>query len=91
MFQYDDFGPMIRVAREDLRLTRETPAALAAISMDPLVTLEDGEPGPTTVAELLRILHHVGLDVNVFPLPTERPTYDDLVNTLVRDPEQMLH
>lgn len=90
MFHYEDFGPMIYTAREDLGMTRKALAALAAISLEALVTLEDGEPGPMTVAELLRILHHVGLDVKVFPIPGPRPTYDDLTgNTLVRDRELM--
>lgn len=79
MFQYDDFGPVISTAREDLSMSQRQLAVLAETPLSRIVKLEAGIPGAITLEQLLRILHCVGLEMRVRHLPTPRPTYDDLV------------
>ena len=79
MFEYDDFGPVICTAREDLSMSQSQLAVLAETPLSRIVKLETGIPGAITLQQLLRILHCVGLEMRVRPLPKPRPTYDDLV------------
>lgn len=79
MFHYDDLGPMISTAREDLSMSQKQLAVLADTPLSRIAKLEAGIPTPITLEQLLRVLHCVGLDMRVRHLPTPRPTYDDLV------------
>ncbi len=90
MFSYDDLGPMIATARDDLSLTQENLAALATTSLEAIAKIEASAPGPITAEELIRVLHNVGLDIRVVPIPGPRPTFDDLRgNTIVSDRERL--
>lgn len=79
MFEYDDFGPMILTAREDLSMSQKQLAILAQTPLTRVVKLEAGIPGPITLEQLLRVLRCVGLEMRVQHSPTPRPTYDDLI------------
>ncbi|MBK1792943.1 helix-turn-helix domain-containing protein [Devosia sp. WQ 349] len=79
MFQYDDLGPMIFTAREELYMSQRQLAVFAETPLSHIARLEAGIPTPITLEQLLRVSHCVGLDMPVQHLPTARPTYDHLV------------
>jgi len=60
----DQVGALLRSRRKSLKLSQAAVATRVALSQNRLSELESG-PGTLTVAQLLRLLHVLDLDVHI--------------------------
>ena len=74
----NEIGERVAKHRRDLRLTQSDLAERAALSRSSLDALENGRAGELGYNKILRILSVLGLDLEIRPIKSRRPTLEDL-------------
>ena len=79
MFDLDQIGGELALARKARKLAQSKLAELAGVSLRTVTLLENGRAAELGYSKLARILAAVGLELRLAPLATQRPTLDDLI------------